>query len=273
MAWSNTHSIDLEESSSQYLSVGNDAYDITAGTVEMWVKLESLASVTGHIYGLIGTDTNSGNQGFYVIVNSSNDKISAGFGAGVNNITSTTTTTAGTFIHVAYAWDTSGAELIINGVSQASSGARTLAAGGATLYIGTQASATTRYFDGLIDDVRVYNVRRTAVQVASDIQTVLVGNESGLLSYWKLDNVLTDSTSGARTLTNTGTAIFSTTVGFPGVFTTVETAGAPVDSVSFTTSQPIIVSDTLGTPIERLNFGFGWSYPSKPSTNWTYTSK
>jgi len=48
-----------------------------------------------------------------------------------------------------------------------------------------------RYFNGAISDVRIWNVTRTAPQIASSYQYRLNGTEHGLVGYWKLDQANT----------------------------------------------------------------------------------
>jgi hypothetical protein len=42
-------------------------------------------------------------------------------------------------------------------------------------------------FDGLLDEVRVWNVARTQAQIRADMNRTLAGNEPGLVGYWRLD--------------------------------------------------------------------------------------
>ena len=42
-------------------------------------------------------------------------------------------------------------------------------------------------FVGLIDEVRIWNVARSEVEIRSDMNSQLKGNESGLVAYWKFD--------------------------------------------------------------------------------------
>ena len=42
-------------------------------------------------------------------------------------------------------------------------------------------------FAGHIDEVRIWNVARTVSKIRSDMNTPLIGNESGLVAYWKFD--------------------------------------------------------------------------------------
>jgi hypothetical protein len=58
------------------------------------------------------------------------------------------------------------------------------------LLIGTDAAyvpTIDREFRGAISDVRIWNVARSASEIASNYQIQLIGNEPGLAGYWKLD--------------------------------------------------------------------------------------
>ena len=45
----------------------------------------------------------------------------------------------------------------------------------------------TRYFDGYIDEVRLWNSVRSAAEIKSSRGIDLNSDESGLLGYWKID--------------------------------------------------------------------------------------
>lgn len=66
----------------------------------------------------------------------------------------------------------------------------------------------TDFLDGKLSDVRIWNTARTAQQIADNYQKRLIGNESGLVGYWKLDRgtgtTVADSTSNNNTGTITG---------------------------------------------------------------------
>lgn len=70
------------------------------------------------------------------------------------------------------------------------------------------------YFDGLIDDARVWNAVRTSSQISSNYNCALAGSEANLQAYWKLDNNGNDSTANGNNLTNNNSATFSTDVNF-----------------------------------------------------------
>lgn len=76
--------------------------------------------------------------------------------------------------------------------------------------VGCRAQTGIGKFNGLITDVRIYNVAHTASQIAADYQTRLAGTETGLTAYWKLNGVLTDSTANANTqLVSAGSATYT----------------------------------------------------------------
>ena len=58
---------------------------------------------------------------------------------------------------------------------------------------------STGYFDGQIDDVRIWNIVRTGVQIKASRETTIDKNETGLVGYWQMDagsgGIVTDSTS------------------------------------------------------------------------------
>jgi hypothetical protein len=61
---------------------------------------------------------------------------------------------------------------------------------------------STGYFDGQIDDVRIWNIVRTGVQIKASREITIDKNESGLVGYWQMDagsgGTATDSTSIAN---------------------------------------------------------------------------
>ena len=54
--------------------------------------------------------------------------------------------------------------------------------------IGARREARREFFDGLIDEVRVWDIVRTDFEIRSTIDTSLQGNEPGLAGYWNFDD-------------------------------------------------------------------------------------
>ncbi len=57
----------------------------------------------------------------------------------------------------------------------------------APIRIGARATDTKRFFDGAIDEVRIWSVALTQPQVASQMSTELTGTESGLIAYYRFN--------------------------------------------------------------------------------------
>ena len=55
------------------------------------------------------------------------------------------------------------------------------------LHIGQSAGFGDRYFDGIIDEVRIWNVARTASEIANNISTAFSGAEAGLSAYFPMN--------------------------------------------------------------------------------------
>src|SRR3990167_3130654 len=83
-------------------------------------------------------------------------------------------------------------------------------------------------FDGLIDDVRVWSVFKTAEEIAASYNVELCCDETNLQGYWRLDNALTDLTTNTNDLTNNNSATFS--VDIP-VINDGSCAGAVVEQI------------------------------------------
>ncbi len=65
----------------------------------------------------------------------------------------------------------------------------------------------TRPFDGDIDDVRMWNVDRTAAELDDNKWNELVGNETGLAGYWKINEATGTTIDDATANNKDGTAV------------------------------------------------------------------
>ncbi len=224
----NTHSIDIERGSSQYLSISDGSQtglDITGNfTIESWIKLESLPS-DGQNYFIASKwedgDWANGSYEFrvrnaggthYLTLSTSN-------GSTGNNPEVSWSPSTGTWYHVAVVYTTSGtAKFYVNGTQQGSTQTGLVTSiqdSGTSFLVGANdPSSPTNFFDGLIDDLRVWNTARTETEISDDKDRELNGNETGLVGYWKLNNSLSDTTTNGNTLTNNNSAIFSTDTPF-----------------------------------------------------------
>ena len=229
----NTHSIDLEASSSQYLSIANASQtnlNITGNfTLEAWIKIESFVPNSApYIAGVVskGYQVSSQNSQYYIkFVNSGTEYLRFGIDTGGSSYRAVWTYTSGTdlvvdtWYHIAGIYNGTTYKLYVDGVEKASTTSSVDPASNSQPFtIGCEQTDGTpdRYFDGLIDDVRIWNDARTTTEITDNMSTELVGDEAGLVGYWKLNNSLLDETSNDNDLTNNNSATFSTDVPFSG---------------------------------------------------------
>lgn len=79
---------------------------------------------------------------------------------------------------------------------------------------GFQGSSNAAFFEGAIDEVRVWSTGRSTVDIATTMTTTLTGTEPDLIAYWTLDDSLADRTSNGIDLVAGGTPGFSANVPF-----------------------------------------------------------
>jgi hypothetical protein len=107
------------------------------------------------------------------------------------------------------------------------------------------AGAAEDFFDGLIDDVRLWSDIRTDSEIAANRLYQLAGSEGNLAAYWQLNNAATDMTTGANTLTLVNTPVYSTTVPFA-----MSTTRRDLDQYDASTGQtyavPTAISEAVG---------------------------
>ena len=225
----NTKSTDLESGSSQYWSITDGdqtGLDITGDiTIECWIKLESIGADVKVIASKWSGNTDT-NISYDIEYHESLDKITFNFspngtGASQENLYSDVVNfTTGVWYHIAVTFDasTSTAIFYIDGssVNSDTGSATSIYNGTAPFVVGARlnnGSSVIKFFDGLIDEVRVWNDIRTTSEISDNYQTELAGTETGLAGYWKFNDDGTDSqTAGNNDLTNNNTATFSSDV-------------------------------------------------------------
>lgn len=152
------------------------------------------------------------------------NKLHANFGNGNNwgsGLNSATSIPLNKWTHVAVTRSTAGVvKMYINGVLDANTTTLNLSGqNSATRVIGGKLANGTLYgpFTGAIDELRVWNVERTAQQISENLGSEFIGNESGLIAYYNFNqgtaagnntgltilNDLTASATYTGTLTNT----------------------------------------------------------------------
>lgn len=168
------------------------------------------------------------------------------------NLTSLAT---GVWNRLSVAWTaaSSMATFYLNAVALGTStGTKTSISNNASLlYVGADKGASTvgDFFNGLQDDIRIWNNVQTAGQILTNLQLQLTGSEGGLQAYYKFNGDYTDGTSNTNTLTNHGTT-FSTNVPFPAATTRLD-----IDQQNTNTGNTYTLLTAISeASVDRLTF-------------------
>jgi len=124
--------------------------------------------------------------------------LSAGHSGGYFDVQDPGQMTAGTWYHVAVTYDagTNAITLYRDGVQVATG--TTAALSESALYIGTFSGGSSLWF-GNIDEVRIWNVVRSATDIANNRNCILTGDEPGLIAYYDFDQGTAGGSNGAET--------------------------------------------------------------------------
>lgn len=185
----------------------------SAITMECWLKVDAFQSGFPYISQLCGTE--SGNNSAFLRLGdadiTSGNKIEfvLYIGSGQVQLTSNTELETDTWYHIAGTYDGTNMVIYINGVLDNSSNQTGSLVSNSHFAIGTMYNGSTgdRYFDGVIDEIRVWSSARSDTEINNDMCNALEGNESGLLAYYRCDNgsgtTLTDISGNGNTGTLT----------------------------------------------------------------------
>lgn len=175
--------------------------------------------------------------------------------------------------HVAGTYDGSNIRIYINGVLDAEySYTGSIATSTDNLTFGCRTDGSGEFYNGLVDEMRIWNVARTQQQIREDMHRI-ISAQSGLVGYWKFDegsNMTAADSSGNGndgTLTNDPSWVASAVpLGSDGAF---------VNTTSQTTIGPSggqLKTTITSTPDNSNNLGvyqFG-SVSGEPVTNETF---
>ena len=223
----NTHSLDLELSSSQYASRADTASLSITGdiTIEGWIKLESIGNTMS-----IAAKTNPGSSlvSYQLFISGSDDKLYIAYSDNgstvrrnlINMDTAFGGGDVGTWVHIAAAVDVSAKSVafykntVLIGDTLATDGGSTAIHDNASEFsVGARKSTATwgLFFDGLQNNLRVWNGLRNAGEIAANWKQVLT---TGPVGSWYAINDHLDLTTNNNDLTASGSPVFSTDVPF-----------------------------------------------------------
>jgi hypothetical protein len=192
----------VDFSASAGLPVGN-----SPRTIELWafVRSSSWAGDANTIfeYGLVKP-----NQGFGLDFGGKRGSVDPYSNGSFDNDNQPTglDPTKDQWVHFAMTYDGTAVVLYVNGVQDATHGARKTSPGNmlatATTPLTIGGNPRGAYFNGYLDEVRLWNVARSQAEIVGTMKKPLTGNEPGLVGYWKFDE--TSGTVAADSTTRPG---------------------------------------------------------------------
>ena len=203
--------LDLD-GTNDYVSLPNSINMGTSDfTLSIWLKTDDVSS-RQHVFQQTGSNDNR-----VIAINSGGSLTSRLGGSGSDQLSGVTLSTD-TWYHIVLVHDNSENTLkwYVNGTEQNTHTSVNVPSNTGTFYLGTNSDADDKFFNGQIDEVRIWNDVRTAAEIADNKDDELVGNESGLAAYYKMSDgtgtTLTDNSSNSNngTLTNMVTSGAST---------------------------------------------------------------
>ncbi len=178
------NALDFDGNDDYVLLPNESNFDFTDSmTVAAWIKVNSFTTDWQAII------TKGGDGSWRLQRYGSTNHIDFGT-SGLSNgdLEGTTDVTDGNWHYIAGVFDGSTKYLYVDGNLDASvSVTGTISTTNGPVEIATNSDWSGRNFDGLIDEVRIWNGPRTQTEIQNHMNNVLTGNESGLVAYYKFD--------------------------------------------------------------------------------------
>lgn len=222
----NTAALALNSSLSQCAIYPGPSADYAIGgtefTLEQWVRHPNLGGIQGY-QGAGGSFQCWRHNGF---APEARININGAFSA-VDQVGWDFVPVANEYIHTAFTWDgtltvgTGALKFFINGVDQGApatvfvnDGVAALSAPTSTYTVGSWNGGASAYFNGLIDEVRLWTVARTGPEILANYNREIDPATLGLRNYFQWNgDVYTDVASGFN-LVGVNAPVFSTIVPF-----------------------------------------------------------
>lgn len=179
------------DGSDDYVSASGYDFDTGNFTVEAWIYPRD-----NNKSGIICQGGYSWYTGFLIDINATGTgsiRLETSSGGSANGtISASNAITTGVWQHVAFSITrgSSGSlsKLYINGTLVASGNVSSNDLSNTTLSIGKiTVNMDGHYYNGMIDDVRLWNTARTQAEIQANLNKELIGNETGLVAYYKMN--------------------------------------------------------------------------------------
>ncbi len=195
----------------------------TAFTVEAWVNLSDTTKYHHLIWQYMTVASPDPDALGWLYFNPNSGKFRTQLGSNPGKA-SNHSVIPGEWTHLAVVWTGTTLNFYLNGLLDITySGINTLLSSTRNLYIGWGGYYTNTYFQGDLDEVRIWTIARTESEIRECMFKTLAGNETGLKAYYRFDQY-------------DGSTLFDMTAnGYNGTLTNMDPATDWVVSTAFNT--------------------------------------
>jgi gliding motility-associated-like protein len=179
------------DGSNDYVVSNLNGTSVSAFTIEAFINPSNTTQSTK---GILQWADQLSTGGPMVLFQQNGTQLSVYVNAGYNL---TTTLSANTWSHIALTYSNSLYTLYVNGASVATySGGLAMQSNALKLFLG---NGYNGYWDGYMDEVRVWNFARTSSEINSYMYSDLSGTESGLMAYYNMNQGVSAGTNTSIT--------------------------------------------------------------------------
>ena len=258
------------DGSNDYVEVSHaSALNPSHWTIEAWFQTSAHSGSSSNDIGrIVNKAVNGSTNGYSLAIWQGKVSLSTN-GLSTNVLNSTDTVNDGQWHHAAGVYDGNSLKIYIDGQltdSVVVSGTPTLNTN--NLNIGRfqeGSSSALQFFDGKIDEVRIWNTGRSADDIRLSYDQQMAGTESGLVAYYRFDRVTDGTVDDLSTNNHTGHMGDSATLGDTAEPTAVVNTGKVA---SFDGSGDYITVPNASA----LNFGASGSFTLEGWVNTTQST-
>jgi hypothetical protein len=170
-----------------------------AMTLEVWFKAASFYKRDGAVNSLLRKNVEVGGENFFLRFRIMGGKPAIEMSSGNQIMRAPYDFEPGTWYHLAGTYDGKAMTVFVNGAPVRSQPfSNPIAVDDSDLMIGKGDPNYSfgEYFDGEVDDIRIWNVARSPEQIQAAMNARLTGKEPGLVAYWTFDDGTAKDMSG-----------------------------------------------------------------------------
>ena len=165
----------------------SDSFDPTAYTLEAWVKPDD--NTTMNLFVRTSNNNPTSSWSHQLRITSGGKFEHYLFDGSERSVIGSTSITPGTWYHVVGTAENNGVmRLYVNGDEEGTAQSiNSLWEGGNGYIVGSNSGHGMGYFDGLVDEVRVWNIVRNISDIRVTMNQGLAGDEENLIGYWNFN--------------------------------------------------------------------------------------